>query len=75
MAFLHLLGVPNTAVRLFETAANQRTAWFGRIQFGFVAATSIELLMKVILFFYPTHHTLVSILFANTNSIETGKQL
>ena len=59
MALVSLLADLNTAVGLFEAAANERAERLEHIQIAAVVATLLVLLLEVLLIFYPAHQSML----------------
>lgn len=62
IAIVDLLRDLNTAVDLFEDAANARAARLEQIQIFVVAVTILVLLIEVVLIFYPAHRAMASMI-------------
>lgn len=62
IALEDLLGSLNTAVTLFENAANDRAHELEIIQWAVLAATLLVLLIEVLTIFYPAHQTLTEMI-------------
>ena len=59
-ALVDLLQDLNTAVTLFEEAANQRASSLEQIQFAVLLVTLLIIFLEVLLIFYPAHRALNS---------------
>ncbi|WP_300038747.1 EAL domain-containing protein [uncultured Roseobacter sp.] len=62
IALVNLLSELNTAVALFEAAANKRASTLEHIQIAVVAATLVIIALEVLLIFYPAHRTMTGMI-------------